>query len=67
MITKQSNKLNVYDAPCIKVVSFIVEQGFAGSNFQNVSIPGTGTTSEVPSMESVDQAENNGTLTGFFR
>ena len=67
MITKQSNKLNVYDAPRIKVVSFIVEQGFAGSNFQNVSIPATENTSEVPSMESVDQATNNGTLTGFFR
>lgn len=67
MTKQQSNKLNVYDAPRIKIVSFTVEQGFAGSNFQNASIPATENTSGVPSMESVDQATNNGTLTGYFQ
>ena len=28
---QQSNKLKMYDAPRIKVVSFTIEQGFAGS------------------------------------
>ena len=67
MKTQTTNKRTDYSAPRIKVVSFMVEQGFAGSNFQNVSIPRTETTSEVPSMESVDQATNNGTLTGYFQ
>ena len=67
MITHQTNTKQNYEVPQIKVVTFMVEQGFAGSNYQNVSIPATSTTSEVPSMESVDQASNNGTLDGFFR
>lgn len=29
---QQSNKLKMYDAPRIKVVSFTIEQGFAGSS-----------------------------------
>lgn len=66
MKTQTTNKRTDYAAPRIKVVSFMVEQGFAGSNFQNASIPATETTSGVPSMESVDQATNNGTLTGYF-
>lgn len=28
---QQSNKLKMYDAPRIKVVSFTIEQGFGGS------------------------------------
>ena len=31
---QQSNKLKMYDAPRIKVVSFTIEQGFAPSNWK---------------------------------
>jgi hypothetical protein len=31
MMKQQSNKLKMYDAPRIKVVSFTIEQGFAGT------------------------------------
>jgi hypothetical protein len=31
MMKKQSNKLKMYDAPRIKVVSFTIEQGFGNS------------------------------------
>lgn len=65
MTKQQSNKLNVYDAPCVKVVSFTVEQGFAGSNFNNAPI--VESNNSIPSMEDVDQATNNGTLDGYFQ
>lgn len=64
MITKQSNKLNVYDAPCIKVVSFTVEQGFAGSNYRSEPLA---PSADNRALETVDQASSNGTLDGFFR
>ena len=32
---QQSNKLKMYDAPRIKVVSFTIEQGFGGSTWKS--------------------------------
>ncbi len=34
MMKQQSNKLKMYDAPRIKVVSFTIEQGFAPSTWK---------------------------------
>jgi len=58
---QQSNKLKMYDAPRIKVVSFTIEQGFAGSSFKSQAV--------VPSqtnlgLEKVTESQNS--LTTYF-
>lgn len=59
MMKQQSNKLKMYDAPRIKVVSFTIEQGFGGS-FKSQAV--------TPSQRDLgleDVSESN-ELTGYF-
>ena len=58
---QQSNKLKMYDAPRIKVVSFTIEQGFAGSPFKSQAVEPSQTNL---GLEDVTQSEN--ALTGYF-
>lgn len=64
MRTYQINKKQNYEVPQIKVVTFMVEQGFAGSNYRSEPLA---PSSDNRALETVDQATNNGTLDGFFR
>ena len=57
---QQSNKLKMYDAPRIKVVSFTIEQGFGGS-FQSQAVT---PSQDNLGLEDVTQSEN--ALTGYF-
>ena len=60
---QQSNKLKMYDAPRIKVVSFTIEQGFAGSPFKSQAVNPSQTNL---GLEDVTESESNRTLTGYF-
>jgi len=59
---QQSNKLKMYDAPRIKVVSFTIEQGFGGS-FKSQAVTPSQTNL---GLEDVTESESNRTLTGYF-
>lgn len=60
MMKKQSNKLKMYDAPRIKVVSFTIEQGFAGSPFKSQAV-----TPRQDNLGLEDVSESN-SLTTYF-
>ena len=64
MITHQTNTKQNYEVPQIKVVTFMVEQGFAGSNYRSEPLA---PSADNRALETVDQASSNGTLDGFFR
>ncbi|MBQ9865311.1 MAG: hypothetical protein IJM33_08260 [Bacteroidales bacterium] len=53
-----------YAAPQVKVVRFMVEQGFAGSNYNNVVVVNPSTNESSPGMENVGM--NGSSLDGFF-
>ena len=59
-MSKQNNKPKVYYAPQIKVVSFTVEQGFAGSYKSEAITP----SESNPGLEAVTESETS--LTGYF-
>ena len=57
---QQSNKLKMYDAPRIKVVSFTIEQGFGGS-FKSQAVEPSQTNL---GLEKVTESQNS--LTTYF-
>ena len=60
MKTQTTNKRTDYAAPRIKVVSFTVEQGFAGSYRSEALTP----TENIPGLENVTESETS--LTTYF-